>query len=124
VLFAEDDNDLREVMTIFLTQMGYSVTACGDAEFASEAFHCDAHIEILMTDLEMPGRSGLELARELTAFRPSLAVMIVSGAFITPEMSAEMNDRDWKYLSKRCGLPAVLDVLQSLHSKHSQSSVA
>jgi two-component system chemotaxis response regulator CheY len=117
VLLAEDDDDLREVMMISLGEMGYSVTGCSDANLASKAFRGDARIDILMTDLEMPGRSGLELARELTALKPSLAVMIVSGALITPMISAEIKERNWRYIPKPCGLPKILDVLESLLPK-------
>lgn len=110
-------------MTIFLFATGYSVTAHSNAELATEAFRSDPMIDILMTDLEMPGKSGLELARELTALRPLLPVIIVSGAFISPDVAAEIKQRGWEFLSKPCGLPTVLQALQS-GIEHSQGWAA
>ncbi len=114
ILLVEDNDDLREVVDMFLNMVGFHVVACSDAQIASSAFRSSIPVDLLLSDLEMPGRSGLELARELTNIRPSLPVMIVSGAFITNEMSSEMMDRNWKFLAKPCGLPDILSNLKTL----------
>jgi DNA-binding NtrC family response regulator len=62
----------------------------------------------------MPGKSGLELARELTLIRPTLPVLIVSGSQISSDMAFEMESRNWKFLPKPCGLPLILSTLESL----------
>ncbi len=114
ILLDEDNDDLREVVNIFLNMVGFNVVACSDAQIASAAFQSSIPVDLLLSDLEMPGRSGLELARELTDLRPSLPVMIVSGAFITDDMSSEMRVRNWKFLAKPCGLPDILRNLKIL----------
>lgn len=114
ILLVEDNDDLREVVDMFLNMVGFNVVACCDAQVASAAFRSSTPIDLLLSDLEMPGRSGLELARELTDLRPSLPVMIVSGAFITDNMSSEMRVRNWKFLAKPYGLPDILSNLKIL----------
>ena len=111
ILFAEDNDDLREVTTYFLSTEGFNVVACSDGALASQAF---SHfiIDMLLTDLEMPGRSGIELARELTALQPSLPVMIVSGSIISDELEGEMKSHNWTFMRKPCRLPTLL---ASLH---------
>ena len=114
ILLVEDDDDLRNICDTFLNMVGFTVVACPDAQIASAAFRSGIPVDVLLSDREMPGRSGLELARELTELRPSLPVMIVSGAFISDDMSFEMRVRNWKFLAKPCGLPDILSNLKIL----------
>ncbi len=122
ILLVEDNDDLREVCDMFLNMVGFNVVACADAQIASAAFRSSIPVDLLLSDLEMPGRSGLELARELTGIRPSLPVMIVSGAFITNDMSSEMQMRNWKFLAKPCGLPDILSNLKTLLNAQLQAA--
>ena len=114
ILLAEDDDDLRCIMELTLTAMGYHVIACPDAFFASAAFRLQPHVDILLTDFEMPGRSGLELARELAALSPSLPILIVTGSMMSTESMQEIYDRHWIYISKPCHLPALEATLYQL----------
>jgi DNA-binding NtrC family response regulator len=101
-------------MGYFLTETGYDVIACADGELALNAFHAHPSIDILLTDIEMPRKSGLELARELSLSDPFLPVLIVSGSILSDETWQEMQDRKWGYMSKPCLLPQLLATLQSL----------
>ena len=117
VLLVEDDDSLREMTTILLTAMGYRVVPCSDAQVAFHEFlfgDAAGSIDLLLTDIEMPGRSGVELARELTLLRPSLPVMIVSGSLISGALGRELQDRQWRFLSKPFLLPALLDTVREL----------
>ena len=114
ILVAEDNADLLEVMSIFLALMGFVPLACCDGDVASAMYRRSPSISLLITDLEMPGRSGLELARELTALQDTLPVIIVSGAMLTDELYAEMRDRDWHFLAKPYDLPVLLTTVRSL----------
>ena len=114
VLLAEDDDNLREVMQAFLEVMGYAVLPCHDAQMASRVFRSGATVDLLLTDIEMPGRSGVELARELTTLSPSLPVLIVSGCFLTTEMKGEMQSRGWAFLSKPFAFPVLLATLHAV----------
>ena len=114
VLLAEDDDDLRYVMECTLTAMGFVVVACADAQLASTAFLAQPAVDILLTDFEMPRKSGLELARELTVLRPTLPVMIITGSLLSPAAVQEMHQRRWIYVSKPCHLPALESTLKEL----------
>ena len=100
ILLAEDNDDLRDVLGLTLSLHGYGVIACRDGQAALEAFHATEAIDLLVTDIEMPRKSGVELARDLDALRPSLPVMIVSGSLIPPSLEEEIHSREWRYLSK------------------------
>lgn len=80
VLLAEDEDAVRTVAVAALERRGYRVLAAtdGDAAIAiSRAF--PGRIDLLVTDVVMPGMNGRELADRLTQSRPDLPVLYVSG---------------------------------------------
>ena len=80
ILLVEDENDVREVAREFLKQMGYTVIEAKNGQEALEiARDYPQHIHVLLTDIVMPGISGLELGAELAAARPEVKVVYMSG---------------------------------------------
>ncbi|GIE75624.1 hypothetical protein Aph02nite_15740 [Actinoplanes philippinensis] len=80
VLLVEDDQDLRELTTQMLEMHGFSVLAAKDPVGA--LMTCRVHdgaIDVLLTDLGLPGVSGGELSRSATTVRPGMRVVYVSG---------------------------------------------
>ena len=114
ILLAEDDDSLRCVMECTLTTFGYTVIACADAQLASAAFRSQPQIDMLLTDFQMPGRSGVELARELTGSCPSLPVMIITGSTLSAETLQELRDKRWIYVAKPCRLPSLQATLNEI----------
>ena len=80
VLLVEDDPSVRAVVAEVLTQQGYRVLRAPDGQAALElARGHPAAINLLLTDVVMPGMTGRELAEALTAVRPGLRVLYMSG---------------------------------------------
>ncbi|MGQ0649232.1 MAG: ATP-binding protein [Gemmatimonadaceae bacterium] len=80
VLLVEDEKALRNIATRMLKALGYRVTAAGDGPSALELAKREARIDLLFTDVVLPGpMTGLALAAELTRMRPNLAVLFTSG---------------------------------------------
>lgn len=80
LLLVEDESGVRQLVTKMLTQLGYRVLEAGSGEAALTlaAQHADA-IQLLVTDVVMPGMSGPEVAQRLTALYPALKVLYLSG---------------------------------------------
>ena len=80
VLLVEDENAVRELTSMILKANGYLVLPAQDAQEA-ERFSRDhsGEIHLLLTDLMMPGVSGRELARRITARHPRARVLYMSG---------------------------------------------
>lgn len=78
VLVVEDDDSVRELCVAILEPAGYRVIAVGSGEDAL-ALPPDERIDLLLTDVVMPGLDGLALAERMTAARPDLRVVFVSG---------------------------------------------
>lgn len=114
ILLVDDDDDIRYVTELVLSMKGYDVISCNAPSPAVAAFRDAPCISLLLTDMQMPERSGLELARELTALRPSLPVLIVSGRLPTPEAQVEMRDRRWNFLNKTVDELALLNSVATL----------
>ncbi len=80
ILLVEDDDDVRSYLLETLHGAHYRVIEAADAEKALEALrtHGD-EIDLLLTDVVMPGMSGRRLAEEAKALRPDLKVIFMTG---------------------------------------------
>jgi PAS domain S-box-containing protein len=80
ILLVEDESRLRELLMHVLHDRGYKVLSAGDgAEALLIAGRHAAPIDLLVTDVVMPGMRGQVLAEKLTGQRPDLAVLYMSG---------------------------------------------
>ncbi|HTK74339.1 MAG TPA: PAS domain S-box protein, partial [Gemmataceae bacterium] len=80
VLVVEDDDAVRVLVRLVLTRQGYQVLEARDGESALALVESyDQPIHLLVSDVVMPGVSGPELAAKVTAQRPDLRVMFLSG---------------------------------------------
>jgi CheY-like chemotaxis protein len=80
ILIAEDEPDLRELARIFLEGYGYKVLEAASAEQAIEmADICTGPIDLLLTDVIMPGMSGSQLAENILSKRPQTKIVYMTG---------------------------------------------
>jgi two-component system cell cycle sensor histidine kinase/response regulator CckA len=80
VLVADDDASVRTLVELALRRRGHEVVVAGDAAAALLiASDRSESIDLLVTDYTMPGRSGLQLAADIRAIRPQIAVVLMSG---------------------------------------------
>jgi signal transduction histidine kinase/ActR/RegA family two-component response regulator len=79
VLLVEDAPMIRRLARAIMERAGYTVVEAADAEQALEFADQHPCIDLLLTDLIMPGASGVELADQLRANRPDVHVLYMSG---------------------------------------------
>jgi two-component system, cell cycle sensor histidine kinase and response regulator CckA len=80
ILVVDDNPDLRGIVIKQLAGFGYSVMEAQDGQSALDIICNDETIELLFTDIVMPGgMTGVELAREARKIRPFLKVLLTSG---------------------------------------------
>lgn len=80
VLLAEDDDDLRLLLREQLTALGFQVLEAADADEAAELITSVGAINVLVSDIDMPGtRDGYGLAHHLRQHNAGAAVLLISG---------------------------------------------
>jgi len=80
ILIVEDDVLVRKYVVTQVQSLGYRTFAAGDAREALAIIDTDENIDLLLTDVMMPGSiNGRQLAVEASNRRPSLKVLFTSG---------------------------------------------
>ena len=80
ILFADDTELIRKLMCPFLRTQGYEVIEAADgAEAIAAAAQYPCPIDLLISDVEMPGLNGPVLAGRLARRRPEMKVLFISG---------------------------------------------
>jgi CheY-like chemotaxis protein len=80
ILVVDDDPALLEVVARVLEEPGYTVITVKNG-YEAVATLADRHVDLMITDIRMPGLNGLELARQAKLLRPNLHIMYMSGYF-------------------------------------------
>ena len=122
VLYVDDDEVMALMVERLLERAGFKVTCLRDAHQALAAVRAQPEaFDVVVTDFNMPEKSGLDLAHDLAALRPDLPVIISSG-FISDELSAG---------AQRAGVRALLqkqntleDMIPALHQALAATAAA
>jgi len=103
VLFVEDERMVRALMVRSLTNLGYRCLEAGDAEEALAVLEREKHIDIVITDVVMPGISGGELGMILADRYPDLPVLYTSGFADNEVIRRGLLDASRPFLQKPFG---------------------
>ncbi|MFC3175507.1 response regulator [Novosphingobium bradum] len=108
VLVVEDEHHALEALEDLLVDLGYDVAACGDPA-AALALLARERFDVLLTDVIMPGITGLELASAAIRIDPEIAVVLMSGYL--PEGGERREE--WTFLRKPLDLAELAGTLAS-----------
>ena len=86
ILLVEDDSTILEFSTLVLVHAGYQVNAVEGTQAAWEALQSRSY-DLLITDNQMPGMSGLELVSKLRSAQVALPVVVASGGIGAEELA-------------------------------------
>jgi PAS domain S-box-containing protein len=80
ILIVEDDDDVRAYLTDAVRSLGYGVAAASNGKLALDLLgQAKTRIDLMLTDVVMPGMNGRELANSATSLRPDLKVLYMTG---------------------------------------------
>jgi signal transduction histidine kinase/DNA-binding response OmpR family regulator len=79
ILVVEDNEDVRAYSAMILNELGYTVLEAPDADTALAILKRGGRIDLLFTDVVLPGKNGRVLVDEATAARPGLRVLFTTG---------------------------------------------
>jgi len=112
VLFVEDDDLIRMVTTDMLEGLGHAVFEAADAGQALAVLK-ETRVDVLMTDIGLPGMSGDTLAVEARRLKPDLNVIFASGADDVPRGAMGADEEEIMMLHKPYDAESLDSVLQA-----------
>lgn len=89
ILLIDDDDALRGVIAQSLEHAGHTVVQAADGRQGVDLFHATS-IDLVLTDLVMPGKEGVETIIELHQKKPSLPIIAMSGGMPRSNMYLEI----------------------------------
>src|SRR5580704_9263088 len=99
LLIVEDDESLRLIVQMQLEKLGYVAASAADAEQALEILK-QSHHSLVITDLQLPGMSGIELLKRIQVDFPGIPVIVVT-AFGTIQSAVNaMKAGAYDYITK------------------------
>jgi two-component system NtrC family response regulator len=98
-MVVEDDESLRRVIQAQIAAMGYQVCAAGSVDEALEILTGTPH-ELILTDLQLPGRSGLDLLKLVRQEYPDTTIILMTAFGSVPNAVEAMKAGAYDYLTK------------------------
>src|SRR5678815_5795527 len=116
VWLVDDDASIRWVLERALRQGGMSPTAFDQADSALAALRRDRP-DVLITDIRMPGRSGLELLTQIRASQPELPVIVMTAHSDLDSAVAAYQGGAFEYLPKPFDIDQAVDLVRRAASQ-------
>jgi two-component system, OmpR family, response regulator len=121
ILVVDDDPSVREMLTRVLVGEGYLVWAAADGTAALE-IAADAKVNLVLLDLNMPGKSGWDTFERLTAENPLLPVIIVTAR--ANQLFTALGSGVGALLEKPLHFPKLLETIRQLLAEPAESRLA
>ena len=116
ILLVEDESFVREVTREVLRSAGYSVIAARTAAEAARIFEeVEGAADLLLTDVVLPGETGMELASRLTRENPDLKVLYITGY---AEQMKRCSEQHEGFLAKPFTSEKLLGAVKEVLSTH------
>jgi signal transduction histidine kinase len=109
ILVVEDEELLRDVLEDMLRESGYTVLAAAGPEDAVERVRNGLRVDLVLTDVVMPGMNGRELAERIQSLSPESKVLFMSGYTDDAVLRLGILDAHLPLLHKPFGLETLLD---------------
>ena len=117
VLLVEDDQAVRELLRMMLERAGHRVVEAATAEEGIKQFETVPSVDLLVTDVVMPGMSGFDLFQTVVERYPSLRVLFISGYTDYAPFDETLAQKRVAYLEKPFSARALTDKIRELFSE-------
>ncbi len=121
ILIVDDERGMRDFLRIFLEKEGNSVETAENGNIALDMIR-NQDFEVVVSDIRMPGISGIELLEKIKEENPALPVIMIT-AFASPDDAVlAMKNGAFDYISKPFNVDEIKAVIESATSKLKKSS--
>jgi CheY-like chemotaxis protein len=111
-LVVDDQTDVREMAVELFDSMGYHVLSASNGLEALQILEQTPMIDVLFSDVVMPGMSGVKLAQEARQRRPGMKIILVSG-YAPDAMAEDSKVFDFEFISKPYSMAQIIRHLRS-----------
>jgi two-component system response regulator AtoC len=108
----DDETNIRRILQVAFDKVGYKTFIAEDGAHALELLKTET-IDVVLTDVTMPGITGYELLREIKAERPDLPVIIMTAYGTIPQAIQAIRDGAFEYVTKPFDLDVVRKTVQA-----------
>ncbi len=106
ILIVDDETSMQEFLQILLQRDGHDTSACGSASEALVALESDDW-DLVISDVRMPGMSGLELLDQVRQLAPETTVILITAHGTTESAVEAMKHGAYDYLTKPCSVDEI-----------------
>ncbi|MEX2209111.1 MAG: sigma-54 dependent transcriptional regulator [Myxococcota bacterium] len=106
ILIVDDETSMQEFLQILLQRDGHDTSACGSASEALVALSSDDW-DLVISDVRMPGMSGLELLDQVRQLAPETTVILITAHGTTESAVEAMKHGAYDYLTKPCSVDEI-----------------
>lgn len=122
ILLAEDNNPSREIYAAVLKKAGYRVVDVGDGLEALAILRTQ-EIDVLVTDVYMPGMNGLDLLEQARKLNPDLRAIVMTGQKSGETVIGALRQQACEFLSKPFAIEELLEAVSSTISRDIASRI-
>ncbi|WP_411279045.1 response regulator [Gemmatimonas sp.] len=114
ILLVDDDDGVRAFTRRALTAAGHQVVAVSSGREALAAAQDLSHLDVLVTDVVMPGVMGGAVARAVAGIFPDARVLLISGYIDDPSVIDNVASGTWAYLAKPFTMVQICEAVDQL----------
>lgn len=123
VLLVEDDPLVVHALALSLRKSGYEVTVAGDFDQALERFESAGEFDVVVTDLLMPGGTGLDLLKHIETLDADLPVIIVTADQSVQAAAEAVREHAFDYLTKPVSRAQLLETVSRAIEHRQETTV-
>ncbi len=120
VWVVDDDRSIRWVLETAFKRAGYRVTSFASADGILDLMHKDMP-DVLVTDIRMPGKDGIELLADLQSMYPSLPVIVMTAHSDMDSAVSAYDGGAFEYLPKPFDVDEAVNQVKRAHAQHKKA---
>jgi DNA-binding NtrC family response regulator len=113
ILIVDDDQNSLKAVSFCLSPLGYECTQANQPQIALQQYRAQPY-DIVITDMQMPGMSGIELLKAIRAIDEKAKVVILTGHGDLKTAAAAINNRAYGFLGKPLVITELYDIVHSI----------
>ncbi|MBW2466698.1 MAG: response regulator [Deltaproteobacteria bacterium] len=113
ILIVDDEPSILKMLEGEISYHGYKTIAAPHAKAACQLAEKQPKIDLLITDIIMPGMNGIDLAREITSLHPDIRIVFMSGHYNPSVFEKSLPEKNYDFMVKPFGLDTLMNTIRN-----------